>query len=177
MLEHDDGDIVDTAVHEAYPGHHLQLSIARRHPSMIRKVFHTPLFSEGWALYSEEIMSELGYYTKEERMLQLEWALVRAARVFIDVGLHTGALTQAEAVKFLVLQVHLEKPLAESEVRRYCQTPTQPLAYWIGREEIFRLRERYKVQQGSAYTLKGFHEALLSKGTIPPALIERELFP
>jgi uncharacterized protein (DUF885 family) len=177
MREHDDGDIVDTAVHEAYPGHHLQLSIARRHPSMIRRIFRTPIFSEGWALYSEELMNELGYYTKEERMLQLEWALVRAARVFIDVGLHTGTLTQADAVKFLTLRVHLEKPLAESEVKRYCQTPTQPLAYWIGREEIFGLRERYKLQQGSAYTLKGFHDALLSKGTIPPALVARELFP
>jgi uncharacterized protein (DUF885 family) len=173
LREHDFGDIVNTSVHEAYPGHHLQLSIARANPSLIRRMVSTPILSEGWALYSEELMYELGYYTKEERLMQLEWARVRAARVVIDVELHTGALTPERAIDYLVNEVHLERALASSEVDRYVMTPTQPMAYWIGRQAILAMRERAKKAPG--FSLKAFHDELLAKGSIPPALIEREM--
>lgn len=174
LRESDHGDIVDTAVHEAYPGHHLQLSFSRLHPSPVRKALDTAIFSEGWALYSEELMNELGYYTKEERMLQLEWALVRAARVILDVGLHTKGMSVEEAETFLMEKVHLERGLAHNEARRYSESPTQPLSYMLGRERIFALREQYLKQPGA--TLRGFHDALLRGGSIPPDLIARELF-
>jgi uncharacterized protein (DUF885 family) len=80
-----------------------------------------------------------------------------------------------EAVKILTEQVHLERPLALSEVKRYTQSPTQPLSYLIGREQIFALREREKKRLGDAFSLKAFHTELLSHGTIPVGLIEREL--
>lgn len=175
LRENDFGDIVDTAVHEAYPGHHLQLSLARRHPSTIRLLAHASIFSEGWALYSEELMSELGYYTPEERMLQLEWALVRAARILIDVGLHTRTMSFDEAVKLLTDRVHLERTLALSEVRRYSESPTQPLSYMVGREMLFELRTRYAAREGARYTLKRFHDEVLSHGTISPALVAQEM--
>ncbi|MEO8799116.1 MAG: DUF885 domain-containing protein, partial [Polyangiaceae bacterium] len=144
LRENDHGDQVDTAVHETYPGHHLQLSFARTNTSLARKATSnssaTALFAEGWGLYSEELMSELGYYTPEERLMQLEWTLVRAARVIIDIGLHTQGMKYDDAVKILTDQVHLEKTLAVSEVKRYTETPTQPLSYLIGREKIFDLR-------------------------------------
>jgi uncharacterized protein (DUF885 family) len=176
LRENDHGDQVDTAVHEAYPGHHLQLSFARHHPSLIRKVNDSPTFSEGWGLYAEELMAELGYYTDEERLMQLEWTLVRAARVVIDVGLHTRGMSFDEAVRVLSDRVHLEKTLAVSEVKRYTMTPTQPLSYLVGREAIFRIRERYQREKGAAYSLRDFHTAVLSHGTIPPGLIAREIF-
>ncbi len=175
LRENDFGDIVDTAVHEAYPGHHLQLSLARRHPSTIRLLAHASIFSEGWALYSEELMNELGYYTPEERMLQLEWALVRAARILIDIGLHTRTMSFDEAVKLLTDRVHLERTLALSEVRRYTESPTQPLSYMVGREMLFELRTRYAKREGARYTLKGFHDEVLSHGTISPALVAQEM--
>jgi uncharacterized protein (DUF885 family) len=175
LREHDHGDQVDTAVHEVYPGHHLQLSFARRHPSLVRKVLGPSISVEGWALYSEELMAELGYYTDEERMMQLAWTLVRAARVIIDVGLHTGSMTFDDAVRMLVDEVHLERPLALSEVRRYAETPTQPLAYLIGREQIRALREKRRAAEGSAFSLRRFHEDVLSRGAIPPALLGAEL--
>lgn len=181
LLENDHGDQVDTAVHETYPGHHLQLSFARMNTSLARKATSsssaTALFAEGWGLYSEELMSELGYYTPEERLMQLEWTLVRAARVIIDIGLHTQGMKYDDAVKILTDQVHLEKTLAVSEVKRYTETPTQPLSYLIGREKIFDLRARYKKEQGASYSLKSFHTEVLSHGTIVPGLIEREMFP
>ncbi len=176
LRENDHGDEVDTVTHEAYPGHHLQLSIARRNPSMVRKATGPAIFAEGWALYAEELMSELGLYTDEERMMQLEWTLVRAARILIDVGLHTQGMTFDQAVSFLTTKVHLERPLAMSEVKRYTETPTQPSSYLVGREKIMALRERAKKEWGADFTLKRFHDELLSHGTIAPGLIEREMF-
>ena len=173
LREHDHGDLVDTAVHEAYPGHHLQLSFARRNPSLARKFLHYSIFAEGWGLYSEELMSELGYYTDEERLMQLEWTLVRAARVIIDIGLHVGDMTFEQAVKMLTDEVHLEKPIAMSEVKRYSMSPTQPLSYLIGRRKIFDLRDQMRAKPG--FSLKKFHTDLLSRGTLPPSLVAREM--
>ncbi len=176
LRENDWADIVDTSVHEAYPGHHLQLSFSRKNPSLVRKTFDRAIFSEGWALYSEELMAELGYYDDEQRLIQLEWSLVRAARVVIDIGLHVGDMTFEQAVKMLTDEVHLERQLALSEVKRYTLSPTQPLAYMIGRQMIFKLRDRYKEREGAKFSLKKFHADLLSRGTIPPSLIAREMF-
>ena len=176
LRESDHGDQVDTAVHEAYPGHHLQLSFSRLHPSLVRKVLGPSIFSEGWALYSEELLAELGYYTDEERLMQLEWTLVRAARVIIDLGLHTRGMTYDEAVKILADQVHLGRPLAENEAKRYTESPTQPLSYLIGRERIFALRERMRARDGARFSLKAFHTEVLSHGTIAPGLLAREIF-
>jgi uncharacterized protein (DUF885 family) len=175
LRENDFADIVDTTVHEAYPGHHLQLSWARLNPSRARRAFDHAILSEGWALYSEELMSELGYYTDAERLIQLEWTLVRAARVIIDVGLHVGDMTYEQAVKLLTDEVHLEKPLAQSEAKRYTEDPTQPSAYIVGREKLLELRGQLQKQKGPAFSLKQFHTDVLSKGTIPPSLIAKEL--
>lgn len=176
LRENDHGDLVDTAVHEAYPGHHLQLSFSRRHPSLVRKSLDHAIFSEGWALYSEELMAELGYYTDEERLLQLEWTLVRAARVVIDVGLHVFDMSFDEAVKILTDDVHLERQLALSEVKRYTLSPTQPLAYLTGRQMIFKLRDRCQKRDGASFSLKQFHSDVLSRATVPPSLMMREMF-
>jgi uncharacterized protein (DUF885 family) len=176
LRENDWADIVDTSVHEAYPGHHLQLSWARRSPSLARKALHAAIFSEGWALYSEELMAELGYYDDAQRLIQLEWALVRAARIVIDVGLHVGDMTFEAAVKMLTDEIHLEKQLALSEVKRYTESPTQPSSYMLGREMILRRRERVMTRDGARFSLKAFHSDLLARGTVSPALSEREMF-
>ena len=176
LRESDWGDIVDTAVHETYPGHHLQLSFARMHPSIIRKATATAILEEGWALYSEELMAELGYYTDRERMMQLEWTLVRAARVLLDIGLHTRGMKFDEAVAVLTDKVHLERELAVSEVKRYTLSPTQPMSYLIGREMLFRMRARYQEREKDRFTLRRFHSEVLSRGSIPPSLMEEEIF-
>jgi uncharacterized protein (DUF885 family) len=179
LRENDHGDAVDTVVHETYPGHHLQQSFARRHPSVLRKATDAAIFAEGWGLYAEELMGELGYYTDEERLMQLEWTLVRAARVLIDVGLHTKGMSFDDAIKILTDQVHLELPLATSEVKRYTMSPTQPLSYLVGREAILAIRDRAKKlaeQRGAPFSLKAFHADLLGHGTIPPGLVAKEMF-
>ncbi|MBI3939319.1 MAG: DUF885 domain-containing protein [Acidobacteria bacterium] len=171
---HSHGDIVNTAVHEAYPGHHLQFLYSNRSESTIKKILASSIFSEGWGLYSEELLSESGYYSPEERLIQLQWTLVRAARVLIDVGLHTGSMSFDDAVAFLTDEVRLDKAGATAEVRRYTMNPTQPLSYLVGRELIFRIRDDYARKQGKKYKLKNFHAELLGSGAIPPPLI-REL--
>ena len=176
LRENDWGDIVDTSVHEAYPGHHLQLSFARRSPSLVRRALDRAISSDGWALYSEELMAELGYYDDAQRLIQLEWALVRAARIIIDVGLHASEMTFEQAVKMLTDDVHLERQLALSEVKRYTASPTQPSAYMVGRQMIFKLRDRAKKRDGDKYSLKAFHVDLLSRGTVPPSLLSKEMF-
>jgi uncharacterized protein (DUF885 family) len=176
LRENDWADIVDTSVHEAYPGHHLQLSFSRRNPSIVRKTLYNAIIVEGWALYSEELMAELSYYDDAQRLIQLEWALVRAARIVIDVGLHVGGMTFEQAVKMLTDEVHLERQLALSEVKRYTESPTQPSAYMVGRQMIFRLRDRAKQRDGAKFSLKAFHADLLSRGTLPPSLLAKEMF-
>ncbi|MBI4457320.1 MAG: DUF885 domain-containing protein [Acidobacteria bacterium] len=173
---HSHGDIVNTVVHEAYPGHHLQFLYANKLESPLQKVLPSSIFSEGWALYSEELVSENGYYTPEERLIQLQWTLVRAARVLIDVGLHVGSMSFDDAVNLLVEQVRLDKPGAVSEVRRYTLSPAQPLSYLVGREIIFRIRNEYAKKQGKKYKAKNFHAELLSYGALPPTLVEELMY-
>ena len=120
-------------------------------------------------------MAELGYYDDEQRLIQLEWALVRAARIILDVGLHVNDMTFDQAVKMLTDEVHLERQLALSEVKRYTMSPTQPLAYMVGRQLIFRLREDVKKREGAKFSLEKFHSDLLSRGTVPPSLLAREM--
>lgn len=175
LTEHDLADVVNTAVHEVYPGHHLQLSFARVHPSLARKITGTSIFAEGWALYTEELLHELGYYDDEQRLMQLSWTLVRAMRVMLDVDLHTRGLSQDDAVRRLVTEIGLAEPHAKSEVRRYVMMPTQPLSYLVGRERIRALRDAWMKREGAKGTLKRFHEDLLSRGTVAPDLLRREM--
>lgn len=160
-----------TAAHEAYPGHHVQLVRANQVGSRWRKHFSSSLFAEGWALYCEELVGEAGYY-REPRMklFQLKDRLWRAARVMIEIGLHCYGMSLDEAARFLVDKVGMTPTSARAETRRYAAEPTQPLSYLIGELEVFKLRERF-----SQLNLREFHDLLLSSGTIPFSLVEREM--
>jgi len=165
-----------TALHEAYPGHHLQLLHSNRVKSKVRRKFGTSVFAEGWALYCEELMYEKGFYNSPEvRLLQLKGQLWRACRVVIDVMLHTNRMSFDEAVEMLVDVAKLEMTNAVTEVKRYTQTPTQPMSYIVGKLEIMRLRDDYKKMMGDKFQLKEFHDKLLSYGTIPVSLVRQQM--
>jgi uncharacterized protein (DUF885 family) len=164
------------ALHEAYPGHHLQLVHSNHVKSKIRRQFGTSLFAEGWALYCEELMYEQRFYTKPEtRLLQLKDQLWRACRVVIDVGLHTRRMSFNKAVDLLVNVAKLEKVNAIAEVKRYTYTPTQPMTYIMGKLEILKLRDDFKKLKGKAFNLKKFHDQLLSYGTIPIQMVRERM--
>jgi uncharacterized protein (DUF885 family) len=159
------------AVHEGYPGHHLQLTRANLVPSKARRLARNNVFVEGWALYCEQMMREVGFWDDAKTQLsQLKAALWRAARVVVDVGLQRGEMTLDEAVYFMVGEAGLVRVQAVAEVKRYTANPTQPSSYLIGKQAIMSIRERFERAQGSAFSLREFHDRLLDVGSIPPRL-------
>ncbi|KPJ53664.1 hypothetical protein AMJ39_03950 [candidate division TA06 bacterium DG_24] len=169
--------VVVVALHEGYPGHHLQLVHANQRPSKMRKIAHNTVFIEGWALYCEEMMYEQGFYPdRETRLFQLKDTLWRAARVILDASLHTQRMSFEEALDFLVDRVKVERMNALAEVKRYTTTPTQPMSYLVGRREILNMRDEYSAAKGGTFNLKEFHDRLISYGSMPPALVRRRMF-
>ncbi len=165
-----------TALHEGYPGHHLQMVTSNRVGSRVRKLVSNTVFVEGWALYCEELMREQGYYSdKRTLLIQLKDLLWRSARVVIDVKLHRGDLGFDEAVDFLIERAHLERVNAQVEVARYAMTPTQPMSYLMGKRAIMALRSAHCPGGVSGAELREFHRRLLAVGSVPPAVAESEL--
>ena len=166
---HSTHGIVVTALHEAYPGHHLQLTVANlNNHRPLRMLLESSVFAEGWALYCEEMMWEQGFYDDlRSRVLQLKDQLWRACRVILDVQLHTGAWTFDQGVKYLVEKAKIEQPNAEAEVRRYCQWPTQPMSYMVGKTQVMAILADYRSMRGNAFNLRQFHNDLLRHGTLP----------
>ena len=166
------------ALHEGYPGHHLQLSHANRAGSRLRRIMHSDVLAEGWALYCEELMWEQGYFTADPltRLFQLRDLLFRACRAVLDATLQSERMTPREAVDYLVEQVMLDPTLAASEVSRYCTSPTQPMSYLVGKLQILELRSDAQQKLGGRFNLHDFHAALLASGTIPPVLVREELW-
>ncbi len=167
-----------TTLHEAYPGHHLQLAWSARQGSIARKlgVMLSTLFIEGWAFYCEELMEELGFiHTPAQRLGRLSDQLWRAARIILDVSLHCRGMEIQEAVNFLVERCGLQPGDALAEVRRYTSTPTQPQSYLMGKLEIQKIIEEYKERFPNASLLE-MHDSMLACGSLPPKLMREQLF-
>ncbi len=172
LRDHCVHELASTALHEGFPGHHLQFLTAQQQPQPIRRLIGTPLTIEGWALYCEEMMGEEGFYRgPEERFFQRVHLLWRALRVVLDVGLHTRGMTFEEGVQLLVDRVHFDRHNAEAEVRRYCANPVYQLCYAVGRREFRELRDDYREANGANYSLRAFHDAALRYGGLPVSLI------
>jgi len=171
LRDHCRHELPTVAVHEAYPGHHLQILTAHRERSLVRRFVWTPVTVEGWGLYCEELMAEQGFYrTAEARLFQLAMLLWRAVRIVLDVGLHTRGMTPGAAVDYLVDRLPMERSAAEAEVRRYCAMPTYQLCYAVGRRDLLALRDAYRQREGDAFRLRAFHDDVLSYGGLPISL-------
>lgn len=166
--------IPSIAVHEAYPGHHWHLSwLAHSGARPVRRVLRTPYFSEGWALYAEEMLKEQGFFTDPRQELrQVDARLFRAARIVVDTSLHLGEMSIDEAVEHMSTKASLSRGTAEAEVARYCAWPTQASAYLTGALEIARMRDEWVSVGGG---LREFHDRLCATGALPIALAERAL--
>lgn len=170
---HPRAGIAVIACHEGYPGHHLQLTMAADHASLARRSIRSDLMVEGWGLYVEELMTELGYLDQPDTsLLRLKDLLWRAARVVVDAGLATGEMTFDEAVAYMVERPKLEAPNALAEVRRYTLNPTQPSAYALGRQAILDLRAKARAR---GWGMRLFHDRILAAGSLPPALLARDV--
>lgn len=166
-----------SVVHEAYPGHHLQLQLANNHPSLIRRIQRNDMMAEGWALYCEDAMLQAGFYEDDPRILQkvLGGQRFRAARIVVDTKLQTGQFTYQQAVDWMIENLDMPLEFVETEVNRYTLSPLQPMTYLVGKLQIEQIRETFAEKMGNDYSLKRFHDMLLSEGVIPPVLIYRKI--
>jgi len=164
--------------HEGIPGHFLQISIANRVASEIRRQHGDSVFAEGWALYTEEMLSRAGLYPENSaaqgQVLRL--SRYRAARIGVDVNLHTGRWTFEQAVQYFMAGGGLDREAAVGEAAGAASNPSQKISYITGKWQIMRLLGRYKDQQGDAYRLSAFHDQLLSYGTLPLSVVEWLMF-
>jgi uncharacterized protein (DUF885 family) len=168
MREHNWSSIVNTSIHEAYPGHHLQLSAALATPTPARLLLEAPEFVEGWAMYCEQMMLEEGFEdTPARRVIVATDAIWRAVRIILDIRLHRGEIGVDDAVGFLAEHTGFEPPVARAEVQRYTQTPGYNLSYLLGKVLLLRLREDEQERRGDAFRLRDFHDALLYSGSLP----------
>jgi uncharacterized protein (DUF885 family) len=174
MREHNRGSINNTSVHEAYPGHHLQLSAAVTNPSLVRLFSGAPEFAEGWAFYCERMMKEAGFDdTPKGWYIVHTDAIWRATRIILDVQLHRGLVGFDDAIERLIAETGFERPAALAEVKRYTSTPTYQLSYLFGRHMIERLKGDIERQQGADFDLRRFHDTLLYGGTMPVSYARR----
>jgi len=166
-----------TTLHEGYPGHHLQLTWAKLENSNIRKLgsFLSTLFVEGWAFYCEGMMEDLGYINRPiQKLGRLSDQLWRAGRIILDVKLHCQGMSVDAAVDFLVNKCRLERDDARTEVIRYTTSPTQPQSYLMGKREITRIIEDYRLKK-PGLSLKKLHDNILRAGSLPPELLRKKL--
>ena len=171
LTEHNYPSIRNTAVHEGYPGHHLQHAAANLNPSRIRVLTGgtgVAEMVEGWAHYCEDLMRETGFMdTPEIRFVQLQDTIWRAARIIIDVDLHAGRMTFDEAVQMLVREAGMAEASAIAEVKRYTQYPTYQLSYLLGKHLIKGLRDEAEKRMGDNFSYAFFHDAIIYAGTMP----------
>ena len=155
MREHNWASISNTSIHEAYPGHHHQLSAALERPSLTRLLIDAPEFVEGWGMYCEQMMREEGFdATPAHRVMLATDAIWRACRIILDIRLHRGEISVEEAIDFLVEQTGFERPNATAEVHRYTYTPTYQLSYLLGKVLLLRLREDEQRRLGDGFSLR-----------------------
>ena len=175
LRDHAFATIPAVAAHEGYPGHHLQMTSVNRIPSLTRRAIRSPVMIEGWGLYTEQLMADVGYYDDAARLAQLAMRLLRALRIVLDMELQSGELTYEAAVERAVSVARLEESTARSEVARYTMTPTQPFSYLVGCLELERLRAASQARLGDAFRLRRFHDRVLSYGHMPPTLVARAI--
>jgi uncharacterized protein (DUF885 family) len=176
MREHNYASISNTSVHEAYPGHHLQLSAATRHPSLVRLLTDAPEFVEGWGMYSEQMMREQGFDAGPEFLLAMHTdAIWRACRIILDIRMHRGEISVDDATAFLIEHTGFEHANAQAEVFRYTYTPTYQLSYLLGKVLLLQLRADEQRRLGEKFSLKGFHDTLMRNGSLPISFHRRLL--
>ena len=155
MREHNRASISNTSIHEAYPGHHLQLAVASKHPSLTRMLTEAPEFVEGWGMYSEQMMREEGFDTAPAYRLAMHTdAIWRACRIVLDIRLQRGELGVEEGTELLREMTRFEPAVARAEVLRYTYTPTYQLSYLVGKVMLLRLREDERHRLGPRFRLR-----------------------
>jgi uncharacterized protein (DUF885 family) len=171
--EYNEFMLYDLSMHEGTPGHYLQLAHANNleAPTKIRSIFGSGTFVEGWATYAEQMMVERGFGGPEVKMQQLKMRLRMIINAIIDQKIHTGGMTEAEAMTLMMNEGLQEEGEAAGKWRRACLSSTQLSTYYVGNLEINEIRDAYREKHGEDTDLKTFHDKLLSFGSPPPKYV------
>ncbi len=165
--------------HEALPGHVWQeaYGIEKRPWHPVRALLRFNAYSEGWALYAEQLADELGWYEGDAfaRLGYLQSLQRRASRLVVDTGLHARGWSREQAISWMVRTTGSAHSAMAGEIDRYCVKPGQACGYMIGCNEILRVRDRVKRSLGAAYDLRAFNDAVIAAGNTPLALLERSV--
>jgi uncharacterized protein (DUF885 family) len=164
-------------IHEAMPGHYLQLAHANKFkaPTLVRAIFGSGTFVEGWGTYAEQLMAEKDYGGPEVKMQQLKMRLRLIINSIIDQKIHTAGMTEKEAMDLMMSEGFQEDGEAAGKWRRACLTSTQLSTYYVGNIEINRLRKAYEAKHGSSVDMKTMHDAILSLGSPAPKYVKEAL--
>ena len=174
--EYNDYMLRNLTVHEAMPGHYLQLSHSNRFrgPTLMRAAFYSGTFVEGWAVYAEQMMVEHGYGGPEVKMQQLKMLTRGILNAILDQKIHAGSMTEEEAMRLMLNDGFQEDGEAAGKWRRACLTSAQLSTYFVGASEINDIRSAYETQRGPINDWQAFHDEVLSHGS-PPAKYVRYL--
>ena len=176
LREYNTRAINNLTIHEAMPGHYLQLTHANRYQSTLRAALGSGTFIEGWAVYGERLMVEQGYLDGDPLMhlMQLKWYLRSIANALLDQGVHVENLSREDAMRLMTHDTFQEEREAAGKWVRAQLSAAQLPTYFVGVQEHLALREEAKQRWGAAFTLKHYHDAVLSYGS-PPVRYVREL--
>jgi len=213
LRQHSRASVATTAVHEGFPGHDWHFKYMTQNASAISNIRWLPagavedsssmwcdsMATEGWGLYAEEMMSAAspgrpyGFYSAGEYLHMLQAQLLRAVRVRVDVGLHSGRMSFEDALNYFTEHVNLypnacDRASSDAEARaicdaanraiyRYSKWPTQAITYNLGKNAIIALRDSYRARTGDAFSAREFHERFMRMGTIPPDFFRDVLLP
>ncbi|MBV8726756.1 MAG: DUF885 domain-containing protein [Candidatus Eremiobacteraeota bacterium] len=169
--------VLMTSGHEGFPGHFLQLSIAKHNPDAVRRFSFDGVFAEGWAFYEESLLRQLGLYGDDldGRYAVAQFERLRGARAIVDAKLATGEWPFAQALQWFQTNAGVDAETARGEVSRHALGPGQAFDYAVGRAQILDLLSQYKTKKGAAFSLQAFHDDLLSHGTVPIAIVASEM--
>ena len=171
--EYNDYMLEDLTVHEAMPGHYLQIMHANdfKAPTMIRSLFRSGTFTEGWAVYAEQLMAEQGYGGDKVQMQQLKMKLRVIINAIIDQQIHTGGMTEKEAVDFMMNEGFQEEGEAAGKWKRAQLSSTQLSTYYIGSVEVNDIRKAYEAKHKGKIDMKEMHDAMLAYGSPAPKYV------
>jgi len=176
LREYNSRSIHNLTIHEAMPGHYLQLAHANQYPSTLRKVLSSGPFIEGWAVYTERVMSDAGYLNGDPlmKLIQLKWYLRTIVNALLDQAVHVDGISREAAMKLMIESGFQEEREAAGKWTRAQLTSAQLPVYFVGALEHLALRAEAEQRLGAAFSVHDYHDKVLSYGS-PPVRFAREL--
>ena len=175
LREYNRRSIHNLSVHEALPGHFLQLAHSNRYPSLLRAVLSSGVFIEGWAVYTEQMLADEGYMNADPlmKLIALKWYLRGIANSIIDQEIHAGDMSREEAMRLMTVDTFQEEREAAGKWIRAQLTSTQLSTYFVGYQEHRDLRAEVEKKAGEGFNLKKYHDQVISYGSPPVRYVRR----